>query len=172
MSGPADITFIPPGKLRCVITDRLRDDTPEENVRQRVARSLIDDYGYNREDIGVEFTVHVGGSRKRVDLAVFPPSVEHRPETISIIVECKRPDIRPAHESNGIGQLKSYMSSCLNCRFGMWVGMELQVWERIDTPSGGREYLARIHRWTRMDGVRTLEGGLEVTKAMVRARLG
>ncbi len=62
------ITFIPPGKRRCVITDRLRKDTPEENVRQRVARSLIDDYGYSREDIEVEFTVYVGGSRRRVDL--------------------------------------------------------------------------------------------------------
>ena len=69
----AEITFIPPGKLRCVITDRLRNDTPEENVRQRVARSLIDEYGYGREDIAVEFTVNLGSSKKRVDLAIFPP---------------------------------------------------------------------------------------------------
>ena len=31
-TGLSKITFIPPGKLRCVITDRLRDDTPEEHV--------------------------------------------------------------------------------------------------------------------------------------------
>ena len=58
----SDITFVPSGKRRCVITDRLRDDTPEENVRQRVARSLIDHYGYSKADIGVEFTVHLGQS--------------------------------------------------------------------------------------------------------------
>ena len=31
--------------------------------------------------------------------------------------------------------------------------------------------LARIHRWTRMDGVRTVEGGEGVTGAMIRARI-
>ena len=28
-SATSDITIAPPGKLRCVITDRLRDDTPD-----------------------------------------------------------------------------------------------------------------------------------------------
>ena len=32
--------------------------------------------------------------------------------------------------------------------------------------------LARIHRWTGMDGVRTAEGGEGVTGAMIRARFG
>ena len=122
-----EITFIPAGKLRCVITDRLRDGTPEENVRQRVARSLVDDYGYSREDIEVEFTIYLGRSRRRVDLAIFPPNTEHKAEEISIIIECKREEIKPADEDNGVGQLKSYMAACLNCRFGMWVGSEFQV---------------------------------------------
>ena len=34
-----------------------------------------------------------------------------------------------------------------------------------------RERLARIHRWTGMDGVRTAEGGEGVTGAMIRARI-
>ena len=138
MSG---ITFMPPGKLRCVITDRLRDDTPEENVRQRVARSLIDQYGYGKADVEVEFTVHLGQSRRRVDLAVFPPGVEHKAENVVIVIECKREEVRPADDNNGVEQLKSYMAACQNCRFGMWVGSELQVWERILNPLGGYENL-------------------------------
>ena len=130
----SEITFIPPGYRRCVITDRLRKDTSEENVRQRVARSLIGEYGYSKEDIEVEFTIFVGGSRRRVDLAVFPPDTEHLPELISIIVECKRPELQPTDEANGVGQLKSYMAACLNCRFGMWVGKEMQVLEKTDDP--------------------------------------
>ena len=126
----SNITFIPPGKVRCVITDRLRDDTPEENVRQRVARSLIEHYGYGPADIAVEFTVHLGTSQRRVDLAVFPPDTEHRPENAIIVIECKRETVKPADENNGVGQLFSYMAACQNCRFGMWVGYELQVWER------------------------------------------
>ena len=130
----AGITFIAPGKLRCVITDKLRNETPEENVRQRVARSLIEDYGYGRENIEVEFAIFVGASRRRVDLAIFPPGTEHKPELINIIIECKRPELQPNDESNGVGQLKSYMSACINCRFGMWVGKEVQVLEKTDDP--------------------------------------
>ena len=131
-----NITFIPPGKLRCVITERLRNDTPEENVRQRVARSLVDHYGYGREDIAVEFTVPMGTRRPRADLAIFPPNTEHRAEKAIVLVECKRESIKPADEDDGVDQLKSYMAACQNCRFGMWVGSELQVWERTADSQG------------------------------------
>ena len=125
-----EISFIPDGRLRCVVTDRLRPGTPEENVRQRVARSLIDEYGYNREDIAVEFPIHIGSMRKRVDLAIFPHGAEHVQQNISIIVECKKEGVKPTDEDNGVGQLHSYAAASINCRFGMWVGSEVQVWEK------------------------------------------
>ena len=133
----SNITFIPPGKLRCVVTDRLRKDTPEENVRQRVARSLIDQYGYRQEDIAVEFTVPIGTRRPRADLAIFPRKIAHNAENAIILIECKRESIRPTDNDNGVDQLKSYMAACQNCRFGMWVGSELQVFERTVRPEGG-----------------------------------
>ena len=136
-TGISEITFIPPGKLRCVITDRLRKDTPEENVRQRVARSLVDHYGYSREDIAVEFTVPMGTKRPRADLAIFPPDTKHRAENAIILIECKRELVHPTDVDKGVEQLKSYMAACQNCRFGMWVGSELQVWERTVNPQGG-----------------------------------
>ena len=124
-----------------MITGRLRNDTPEENVRQRIARSLIDNYGYGRENIEVEFKVNLGISRKRVDIAIFPPDAKHLQENISIVVECKREDIKPTDRDNGIEQLKSYMAACLNCYFGMWVGSELQVWEKTDKLQGDQNFL-------------------------------
>ena len=136
-----DITFIPQGKLRCIVTGKLRADTPEENVRQRIARSLIDDYGYSREDIEVEFSVRLGVSRKRIDIAIFAPSTTHSQEQISIAIECKREEIKPSDRDNGVDQLKSYMSACLNCRFGMWVGSELQVWEKVNTTQRSQDFL-------------------------------
>ncbi len=133
MSSPdasSEISFIPAGLVRCMITDRLRPGTPEEHVRQRVARGLLDEYGYNRADIAVEFPIHIGSMRKRVDLAVFPNGVEHTQENISIIIECKREKVKPTDEDNGVGQLHSYVAASMHCRFGMWVGSEVQVWER------------------------------------------
>ena len=131
-----NITLIPPGKIRCVVTGKLRPDTPEEHVRQRVARSLMEDYGYDRSDIEVEFTVNLGRSKKRVDIAIFLALKGHKQENIRIIVECKREEVRPTDQDNGVGQLKSYMSACLNAHFGMWIGSELQVWEKITDTKG------------------------------------
>ncbi len=130
------ITLIPPGKIRCVVTDKLRPDTPEEHVRQRIARSVMEDYGYDKADIEIEFTVNLGSSKKRVDIAIFSPRTEHKQENIKTIVECKREDIRPTDRDNGTEQLKSYLAACLNARFGLWIGSELQVWERLAADSG------------------------------------
>lgn len=131
-----EITLIPPGKLRCVVTEKLRSDTPEEHVRQRIARSILEDYGYDKCDIEIEFTVNLGSSKKRVDIAIFPPRTEHKQQHIKIIGECKRDDVRPTDRDNGIEQLKSYLSACPNARFGMWIGSELQFWERIVAEKG------------------------------------
>lgn len=130
------ITLIPPGKLQCVVTGKLRPDTPEEHVRQRIARSLLEDYGYDKADIEIEFTVNLGSSKKRVDIAIFPPRVEHKQQNIKHIVECKREEVRPTDRDNGVEQLKSYLSACVNARFGMWVGSELQLWERLVSDKG------------------------------------
>ena len=76
----------PPGRLRCVVSGKLRKDTPEENVRQRIARSLLDEYGYAREDIELESAVRLGHTRKRVDIAIYPHGEEQLRESILIII--------------------------------------------------------------------------------------
>jgi type I restriction enzyme M protein len=128
--------LIPAGKIRCIITDVLRSDTPEEHVRQRIARSLVEDYGYSKSDLAIEFSVNLGRAKKRVDIAVFPPDVNHKQENIKIIVECKREDVRPTDADNGVEQLKSYLAACVNAKYGMWIGSELQVWERVVSAKG------------------------------------
>jgi type I restriction enzyme M protein len=62
---------IPPGKIKCFITGKLRNDTYEEKVRQDVARSLVEEYGYDKKDIDIEFPVKMGRARKRADIVVF-----------------------------------------------------------------------------------------------------
>ncbi|MBI1981324.1 MAG: type I restriction enzyme HsdR N-terminal domain-containing protein [Methylocystis sp.] len=77
------VLLVPAGKIRCYIhTNVLRKDTPEEHVRQRVARSLVEEYGYSKADIHLEFPIKVGSARKQVDLAIFPPGSEHKQEFI------------------------------------------------------------------------------------------
>jgi type I restriction enzyme M protein len=125
--------IIPPGKIKCFITGKLRRDTPEERVRQEVARSLVEEYGYDKKDMDVEFYIKIGTAKKPVDIAIFYPGKKHIQENIYIIVETKREDIKPSDKKEGISQLKSYLAASLNAKFGLWVGSErisLQVVEK------------------------------------------
>ncbi|WP_422394157.1 type I restriction enzyme HsdR N-terminal domain-containing protein [Nostoc flagelliforme] len=83
--------MVPSGKIPCYVHPNvLRNDTPEEYVRQRVARSLVEEYGYNREDLHCEFSIKTGGGkRRRLDIAIFHAGTKHQPENILIIVEPK-----------------------------------------------------------------------------------
>lgn len=155
------ITLVPAGKIRCYIHDGvLRNDKPEEHVRQRVARSLVEEYGYDKRDIHIEFPVKIGSAKKRVDIAIFPPVKEHKQENIQIIVEAKKEDVRPADRKEGVEQLKSYMSACIHARWGLWVGSELMAFEKeadpqtatekpfldaIDIPRKGEDEPKRLH---------------------------
>ena len=111
---------VPDGFLPDFLTGEHVKDTPEEYVRQNLERALVEQYGYHSRDCEPEFRVKVGSSRRRAaDIAVFASDVEHRQENICIIVECKRANTNPADRRDGIDQLKSYLSACLNARYGL-----------------------------------------------------
>ena len=126
------VPFVPAGKIRCFVTGKLRKDTPEENVRQRWARSLVDEYGYDKADMAVEFSVKMGTKRKGADIVIFKTGGPRRQDTVAIIVEAKREEVSPKDKEEGVDQLKSYMSACSSCQFGLWVGKERLAFEKAD----------------------------------------
>jgi len=97
-----------------------RDETPEEYVRQEIAKSLVREYGYARGDIAVEFTLKLGTRKPRADLVVFPLGVQHDQANAALIVECKAQSVKSADRKEGVGQLQSYLAACPNARYGMW----------------------------------------------------
>ncbi|RJX17671.1 MAG: N-6 DNA methylase [Desulforudis sp.] len=122
-----NLESIPEGKLVDFITGKLVNDTPEEYVRQNIARSLVLEYGYDPKQIEVEFPIKQGSKRVRVDLAVFPMDAKHDQDTAFIIVETKKNGTNPEDKREGIEQLKSYMAACLNCEYGMWTNGEFRA---------------------------------------------
>ncbi len=130
MSSPVVTYLIPRGHIRCFLTGSLRKETPEEHVRQRWARSLIDEYGYSKDDVALEFPIQMGVTRKRADIVVFKPGSNHIQDNIVIILETKRDDINLSDKSKGDGQLKSYMAASVSCKFGLWVGKARQAYEK------------------------------------------
>lgn len=124
------IPFIPAGKLKCFVSGKLRKETPEEHVRQRWARSLVDEYGYDVADMAVEYPVKMGSARKRADIVIFKPDGPRRQDSILIVVEAKQDNILAKNRTEGVEQLKSYMSACSSCRHGLWVGSEKLAYEK------------------------------------------
>lgn len=108
------------GKIIDFIDETPRNDTPEEYVRQQIERSIIKEYLYPKEDCGIEFTIKMGTSKKRADIVVFQQDAKHGKDNVKIIFECKQEGVSPNDKKEGIEQLKSYMSACLNAEFGYW----------------------------------------------------
>lgn len=133
----AELTSLPEGKLVDFIDGKVRSKSPEEYVRQNVARSLVQEYRFPRSDIAVEFSIRVGAAKKRVDLVVFAEGKPHTQENIILIAECKKEKVSSTDRSEGVGQLQSYLAACVNCRFGLWTnGSDERLAFRKDARAG------------------------------------
>lgn len=109
-----------------------RNETPEEYVRQEIAKSLVREYRYEKASIEVEFVIRVGSRKPRADLVIFPPGTDHIQEHALIIVECKASTVKSADKKDGVGQLQSYMAASPNVAYGMWTnGIERFCYRRI-----------------------------------------
>ena len=139
------VYLVPPGKIRCYLTGHLREDTAEENVRQRWVRSLVEEYGYPKTDLGIEIGVAIGRAKKRADVVIYRHGSERIQENIAVVIEAKREDVLPSDKYKGIEQLKSYMAACMSCRYGLWVGKERIGFEKSD--KGGFVLIPDIPRF-------------------------
>ena len=110
-----------------------RNETPEEYVRQEIAKSLVREYGYEKQEISVEVALRLGSRRPRADLVIFDEGNKHDQELARVIIECKSQKVKSADRKEGAGQLKSYMAACPNVTYGMWTnGVERLCYRRVD----------------------------------------
>lgn len=117
----ARVMRVPDGKIVDYIDEGLRNDTPEEYVRQTVEKRLVNEHGYNHEQIKIEFGLKLGSRRPRADIVIFPAeSPELTQDYVQTIIECKNEKTEPKSKDDGVEQLKSYMNACPNCEWGMW----------------------------------------------------
>lgn len=135
------ILIIPEGKIRDYVDGTIRNDTPEEYVRQTVEKRLVNEHKYAKERIAVEYLVQMGSGKKRADIVIFPENATEEQkkdqQNISIIIECKKEAIKPSDSDNGLEQLKSYMSACNNCEWGMWTnGLHKTVYRKTVDEKG------------------------------------
>ena len=110
-----------------------RNETPEEYVRQEIAKSLVREYDYGKVEISVEFTLRLGSRKPRADLVIFDEGDEHTQDRAKVIIECKSQKVKSTDRKEGVGQLQSYMSACPNVQYGMWTnGVERFCYRRVE----------------------------------------
>ncbi len=131
------LATLPDGKICDFIDQRIRNDTPEEYVRQNIERRLVLELGYLPEQIEVEYPIKQGSKTVRVDLAIFREGNQHNQENVWVIIECKKDSVPPSASKDGVEQLRSYMAVCDNSEWGMWTnGKKKTVLRRIRTEEG------------------------------------
>lgn len=116
-----NIIKVPDGKICDYIDSKFRKDSPEEYVRQTIEKRLVNEHKYTREQIKIEFSLKLGSRRPRADIVIFPkdsPDVDQ--DYVEMVIECKSEKVEPRNRKDGVDQLKSYMSVCPNCEWGMW----------------------------------------------------
>lgn len=154
-AGVQDLTaiIVEQGRVLDFIDGRTqRPETPEEYVRQEIAKSLVREYRYAKADIEVEFTLRIGTRKPRADIVMFPQATAHEQENAMVIVECKAATVKAADRKDGVGQLQSYMAACPNVAYGMWTngverfcyrrmikGGKVKIEEVPDLPEFGRD---------------------------------
>lgn len=143
MKAEEKILVVPEGKVIDYIDGTIRNDTPEEYVRQNIEKRLINEHKYKKNQVQVEFTLRIGTRKPRADLVIFDENAPAQTqEYIKTIIECKKESIEPSSKTDGVGQLKSYMSASVNCEWGMWTNGKIkEVYRKVLNEDGNYEFV-------------------------------
>lgn len=123
------------GKVFDYITGRAVKDSDKEQVRQRIARAIIHEYGIAAEDMEPDFKVKVLGKNRKLDIAIFRPGTVHTVDNLyrAVVVE-KEPKIGtkgayrmrdPKEAAKEFELLHAVMAEAESCEYGLWTnGLE------------------------------------------------
>jgi len=111
-----------------LVTGRPVRDTPREQLRQSIARSLITNYGFDIADLAIDFPVRVGDKRRIVDLVAYKRGSEHTADNIERVMICRahQPGKRSARirgseqASSDLKELTAVMLTLPGCNYGLW----------------------------------------------------
>lgn len=137
------LVVIPEGKICDYIDGKFRNDTPEEYVRQTIEKRLVNEHKYSPEQISIEYTLQLGSKKPRADIVIFDKDcINQVQENVKLIIECKKETVDARNAKDGVQQLKSYMSACLNCEWGMWTnGKQKEVFHKYVNDKGQIDFM-------------------------------
>jgi type I restriction enzyme M protein len=122
-----------------LLTGEKESATPKKLLVQKVLRQLIESYGFDRVDLGVNYNPQIQGQgRKRIDIAVFRPGSEHNNDNLQRVIVCKvqkkRDKLRSILEADAdLRELKELLELIPGATLGMWT-------------NGQEEFLFQVER--------------------------
>ena len=83
------------GYVKDFITGRLFRESKEEPVRQAIEHLLVEDYGYSKDQMDVEFKIQRGSKRgnEEADIVIFNDSKKKDQMNVFLIVETEHPGV-------------------------------------------------------------------------------
>ena len=110
--------------VKCIVRDKDIQLKPEEVVRQLYAAKLINEYGYPKNRLAMEYPVNFGLEKKSADIVIRD---KDRPDSAYTIVELKKPKL-----IDGKNQLRSYCNAT-GAPIGVWTnGQQISHYNRKD----------------------------------------
>ena len=113
------------GKIVDFIDGSLRVDSESERIRQDFERTLLEEYRYERKDIGIDIRIKVlDGSKlvnKKIPLVVYRSSSQkNNQDSVHILIHIAKPKAQPGDVEGGIKDIERAMHECSNAEFGCW----------------------------------------------------
>lgn len=122
-----------------ILTSNKESASAKKLLVQKVLRQLIESYGFDRDDLEVNYNPQIPGQgRKRIDIAVFRPDAEHNNDNLQRIIVCKtqkkRDKLRSITEAEAdLRELKELLELIPSATLGMWT-------------NGQEEFLFQVER--------------------------
>lgn len=122
-----------------ILTGNKESASPKKLLIQKVLRQLIESYGFDRNDLTVNYNPQIPGhGRKRIDIAIFRPDAEHTNDNLQRIIVCrtqrKRDKLRSINEADAdLHELKELLELLPSATLGMWT-------------NGQEEFLFQVER--------------------------
>lgn len=122
-----------------ILTGNKESASAKKLLVQKVLRQLIESYGFDRDDLEVNYNPQIAGQgRKRIDIAIFRPDAEHNNDNLQRIIVCKtqkkRDKLRSIAEADtDLRELKELLELIPGATLGMWT-------------NGQEEFLFQVER--------------------------
>jgi len=113
------------GKILDFIDGKARPDNELEQTRQNFERTLIEEYRFDKADVGVDVRIKVpDGSKtvaRKLSLAVFRDGAkEKEQDDILILIQIAKPGVQPTDARGGATDLEKALIACPNAQFACW----------------------------------------------------